>query len=196
MNPILNVFPERIESERLYIRPCQPGDGADVHQAIESSRTELKRWLHFAEKPQSKEEVEAGVRASFAEFVKRKDFRLHIYRKEDDVFIGSTGLHRIDWTLPKFEIGYWIRSDQAKRGYMTEAVSRLVRFAFEQYDAKRVEIRCDPLNINSRRIPERLGFVLEGVLRNEALDTSNKNLRDTCIYSILPQEWKMKGGSD
>jgi RimJ/RimL family protein N-acetyltransferase len=192
LKPILRTFPERIETERLYIRPCQPGDGPDVHQAIESSLAELKLWLPFAEKVESQDEVETGVRESFAKFVKREDFRLHIYRKEDNAFIGSTGLHRIDWSLPKFEIGYWIRTDETKKGYMTEAVTRLVSFAVEHYGAKRVEIRCDPLNENSRKIPERLGFVLEGILRNDGWDTTKENLRDTCVYSILPQEWKFK----
>jgi RimJ/RimL family protein N-acetyltransferase len=185
MNPILKEFPDRIESERLYIRPCLPGDGKAVHEAIIHSKEELKQWLPFANHDSTEEEAEAEVRKSYAKFIERENFRLHIYRKEDDAFIGSTGLHRIDWDLPKFEIGYWIDTRYSKNGYITEAVEALTNFAFGFYGAKRVEIRCDPANVNSRRIPERLGFTLEGILRNSSIGADGKSVRDTCVYAKI-----------
>ncbi|MBZ4317236.1 hypothetical protein LAM21_22750, partial [Mycobacterium tuberculosis] len=62
MKPILVDFPERIESERLYIRPCLPGDGSIVYEAIQASLKELQEWLPFAHKKQTLEEVEEGIR--------------------------------------------------------------------------------------------------------------------------------------
>ncbi|WP_409297961.1 GNAT family N-acetyltransferase [Peribacillus sp. SCS-26] len=183
MNAVLLDFPERIETERLYIRPCQPGDGGAVFEAVEASRGELAPWLPFAQKPMTREESEESVRRSYAKFIAREDIRLHIYRREDDRFIGSTGLHRMNWNIPKFEIGYWIDSRWAKKGYMTEAVKGLTSFAFEYFSAKRVEIRCDPENAASRRIPEKLGFQLEGVLKNDSLSADGLNVRDTCVFA-------------
>ncbi|OIK13638.1 GNAT family N-acetyltransferase [Bacillus sp. MUM 13] len=183
MNAILREFPEKIETDRLYIRPCQPGDGQAVHAAITASLSELAPWLAFATRFQTLEETEENVIKSYAQFLLKEDIRLHIYRKEDHVFIGSTGLHRINWQLPKFEIGYWIDSRYGKKGYMTEAAEALTAFAFDYYGANRVEIRCDPNNISSRRIAEKLGYPLEGILRNEGLTADGKNLRDTCIYA-------------
>lgn len=188
MDSILNEFPERIETERLYMRPALPGDGKTVHEAILASAAELKNWLPFAQNEQSVEEAEAGIRKSYAKFILREDFRIHIYRKEDDVFIGSTGLHRIDWDVRKFEIGYWGDSRFQKKGYITEAAEGLTKFAFEHFQANRVEIRCDPKNINSRRIPERLGYTLEGVLINDSLSADGKELRDTCIYAKVSKK--------
>ncbi|WP_409306039.1 GNAT family N-acetyltransferase [Peribacillus sp. SCS-155] len=187
MNPILKEFPERIETERLYIRACQPGDGKDVFEAVNCSREELKQWLPFAQNAQTEEETEAGVRDSYARFIKREDFRLHIYRKEDDVFIGSTGLHRINWNVPKFEIGYWVDSRHGKKGYIIEAVEALTDFALDYYGANRVEIRCDPDNISSRRIPERLGFTLEGILWNDSISPDGKYVRHTCVFAKYPE---------
>ncbi|MDQ0219066.1 N-acetyltransferase [Peribacillus cavernae] len=183
MNPILKEFPDRIESERLYIRACQPGDGKAVHEAITYSKEELKKWLPFANQDSTEEETEAGVRKSYAKFIERENFRLHIYRKEDDILVGSTGLHRIDWGLPKFEIGYWVDTRYSKKGYITEAVETLTEFAFDYYEAKRVEIRCDPANENSRRIPEKLGFTLEGVLQNSSMSADGNDIRNTCVFA-------------
>ncbi|MBW3113399.1 GNAT family N-acetyltransferase [Bacillus sp. MCCB 382] len=184
--PSLIEFPSRIETRRLYIRPCMPGDGSDVFRAISDSRNELKPWLPFARKESTLEEVEAGVRESYAEFIKKTDIRLHIYLKETNEFIGSTGLHRIDWDVPKVEIGYWLHTKHTKKGYIVEAVKALTRFALNDLSCRRVEIRCDERNSASRKVPERLGFKLEGLFRNDHLDENGIDGRDTCVYSLVP----------
>lgn len=83
MNPILFDFPEKIETERLLIRPCLPGDGQIVHEAIQHSLEELKQWLPFAHKQQTLEQTEENIRNAYALFIQRQDIRLHIFRKED-----------------------------------------------------------------------------------------------------------------
>jgi RimJ/RimL family protein N-acetyltransferase len=91
----------------------------------------------------------------------------------------------MNWETRKFEIGYWMDSRYTKKGYMTEAVELLTNFTFNELLANRVEIRCDPKNINSRRIPERLGYTLEGTLRHDSYDSTGTSLRDTCIFSKI-----------
>lgn len=71
---------------------------------------------------------------------------------------------------------------------MTEAVEAVVRFGFAEFDFKRIEIRCESTNEESRRIPERLGSHLEGTLRNEDLSATGLRLTDTTVYGILPDE--------
>ncbi|WNS77612.1 GNAT family N-acetyltransferase [Bacillus sp. DTU_2020_1000418_1_SI_GHA_SEK_038] len=183
MNPVLIEFPDRIETERLYMRICMPGDGKTVHESIQASIEDLKQWLPFANKEQSVDDVEINIRKSYSQFLLREDIRIHIFRKEDDVFVGSTGLHRMDWAVRKFEIGYWCDSRYQKNGYITEAVSGLVDFTFNHLEANRIEIRCDTKNISSRKIPEKLGFQLEGILVNDDLSANGKELRDTCVFA-------------
>jgi RimJ/RimL family protein N-acetyltransferase len=188
-NRVLLDFPELIETNRLYIKPCKPGDGGMVHKAINSSIKTLSEWMPFAQKEQTVEEVEAGLRESYAQFILRNDFRLHIYEKDSGEMAGSTGFHRIDWNTGTVEIGYWGVSSLSGNGYITEAVEELTRFAFLHLAVQRVEIRCDELNISSRRVPERLGYKLEGILRHNSLSADGKELRNTCIYSVLADEW-------
>ena len=187
MNPILLEFPEKIETERLYLRVCLPGDGKMVYESVQASIEDLKKWLPFANNTQVEEETEINIRKSYSQFLLREDIRIHIFRKEDDVFIGSTGLHRINWDVRKFEIGYWIDSRYQKNGYMVEAVERLVKFTFVDLQANRVEIRCDPENLNSRRIPEKLGFTLEGILKKDSLSADGKKLSDTCVFAKVKE---------
>jgi ribosomal-protein-serine acetyltransferase len=68
-------------------------------------------------------------------------------------------------------------------GYMTEAVQGISDYAFNELKARRIEIRCDTLNLKSRAIPERLCYTLEGTLRNEDISADGTRLKDTFIYA-------------
>ncbi len=107
--------------------------------------------------------------------------------KGTETLVGSSGLHRMDWEVPKFEIGYWCRTRFAGQGYVTEAVQGITDFAFDKLEARRVEIQCDTLNKASARVAEKAGYRLEGTLRNDQASTSG-DLRDTFIYSLIPSD--------
>jgi len=178
---ILLDFPDSFESERLLIRAPRPGDGADVHAAIVESLTELRAWMPWAREEPTVESAEAGVREAQAEFLARRDMRLHLYRRDDGTFVGSSGLHRIHWEVPAFEIGYWVRTSQAGRGYATEAARRIAEFAFSVLAAERVEIWCDARNERSAAVARRAGFAFEARLDRHRRDTSGRLSDSLCF---------------
>jgi RimJ/RimL family protein N-acetyltransferase len=188
MNPFLLDFPDEIETERLLIRTPKPGDGKVVNEAIKTSINELKPWLPFASSEPSEEDTEINVRQAYIKFLSREDLRFHVFLKETGEFVVSSGLHRIDWNVKKFEIGYWADSRHAGEGYVTETVACLTDFAFKNLRANRIEIRCDAKNIKSRAVAERLDFNLEGILVNDDLSVDRTELRDTCIYAKIRNE--------
>ncbi|GGE54324.1 GNAT family N-acetyltransferase [Priestia taiwanensis] len=185
MNPILLDFPSSFDTKRLRIRKPFPGDGEEINAAIRASIDDLKPWLPFAQNIPEVEETEAKFREAHAKFLRREDLCFLIFDKETGHFIGSTGLHRINWDIPKFEIGYWIHSAYRNKGYMTEAVEGLCTFAFSKLQAKRLEIRCDSTNTASRNVAKRLEFTLEGILYHDSLSADKSELRHTCIYAKL-----------
>ena len=186
--PILIDIPMPITTDRLILRPPQSGDGAELNAAILESWEELHDWVPFAKVKPKLEESEENVRRAQARFLLREDLRISIYDKETGEFAGSTGLHRIKWEIPSFEIGYWARRSFAGRGYVTEAANAITRYAFEQLKAKRVELRYSTKNDKSIAIAKRLGFDYEGCLRNEHLSPSGNELRDMFVYSRLNAE--------
>jgi RimJ/RimL family protein N-acetyltransferase len=99
-----------------------------------------------------------------------------------DTVVASSGLHRIDWSVPKFEVGFWGRTSFQGKGYVTEGVSAIVIMAFDHLKARRVEALPDDLNERSCRVCERLGFLLEGTLRHERIDPDG-TLRNTRVYA-------------
>jgi ribosomal-protein-serine acetyltransferase len=184
VTPILRDFPEEFETERLTIRAPRFGDGAQVHAAILESIDHLRPWMPWVHPVPSVEEEEADIRQARTRFLAREEFWLLLFLKHTDTFVGGSGLHRANWDVPKFEIGYWVRQGFAGRGYIGEAVVGITQFAFDALGARRLEIRVDDRNVRSWRIPERLGFLLEGILRNDARDVEGK-LRDTRVYAKI-----------
>ncbi|NBJ71224.1 MULTISPECIES: GNAT family N-acetyltransferase [Clostridia] len=185
--PVLKEFPHEIHTKRLLIRLPLPGDGKAVHEAIQFSQSELKQWLSFAQREQTLEETEANVREAQIQFLQREDLRFQIFDKHTKAFLGCTGLHRIDWKVPKFEIGYWVDTRQQGKGIISEAVEALTKFGFKDLGANRVEIRCDEENYRSRAIPEKLGFKLEGVHYHDSKSANGISLRNTCVYAKLKE---------
>lgn len=186
--PIMLDFPSSFETERLLIRQPLPGDGKKVYESILESIDQLKKWMPWAKEAPTLEETEANIRQAYVQFLERSDLRFLLWDRNTLDFIGSSGLHRINWKLRKFEIGYWCRSCYSGQGYITEAVKGITVFAFQFLDAKRVEIHCDEENIASRRVAEKVGYRLEGILRNFELNIDQK-LRNTCIYSMIPEDF-------
>ncbi len=184
MPPILRAFPDRFESDRLLIRTPLPGDGADVHAAIEESRAELTPWMPWSQGEQSVDMVEANVREAHADFLARRNLRLHLYLRDGGGFVGSSGLHEIDWAVPRFEIGYWVRSSMSGRGFATEATRRIADFAFDELEAQRVEIWCDARNERSAGVAQRAGFTFEARLSRNRIGADGVLADSLCFVRL------------
>ncbi|HEX8834543.1 MAG TPA: GNAT family N-acetyltransferase [Abditibacteriaceae bacterium] len=182
MKPILLDFPDEIWTPRLHIRAPRPGDGAAVSEAVNESLDELRPWMPWAQHGPTPEESEEVSRRAHARFLLREDLSLWLFDRATGEFVGGSGLHRINWDVPKFEIGYWLRTSRTGHGYMTEAVEAITAFVFETLHARRVEIRCDARNTRSAGVAERAGFTLEGILHNYVQDVSGA-LTDVRVHA-------------
>ena len=186
LDPLLIDIPEHLDGERTVLMAPRAGLGAEMAVVVTQSLAHLRPWMPWAQDAPSAESAELVVRRMQADFIARRDLSFQIYARRPDGsagrLLGGTGLHRIDWGLRKFEIGYWIRPEAAGQGHVSEAVRLLAVLAFGPLGARRVEIRCDARNARSRAVAERCGFQLEGVLRCDALGVDGQ-VRDTCVYA-------------
>lgn len=191
MDPLLEQVPDRLETDRLILRPPFAGDAPAHNRAVCESLADLRVHLPWARSAPSLAQSEADCRRMQAKFLLRDDLTFFMFERQGDGsegdLVGGTGLHRIDWQVRHFEIGYWCRTDRQGRGLVTEAVRALTRFAFEQLRARRLEVRMDDLNERSARVAQRAGFVLEGLLRQNALDPRGEP-RDTRVYALVSGE--------
>jgi RimJ/RimL family protein N-acetyltransferase len=188
LDPVLIDVPERLDGERTLLLAPRAGLGAEMAVVIAQSLSHLRPWMPWAQDAPTAESSETVVRRMQADFIARRDLCFQIYARKPDGsagrMLGGTGLHRIDWSVRKFEIGYWIRPEAAGQGHVSEAVRLLTALAFDRLAARRLEIRCDARNLKSRAVAERGGFMLEGVLRCDTLGVDGQ-ARDTAVYARI-----------
>jgi len=182
-NPVLLELPGELLGERIVLRPFRDSDAAALWDAVDSSRLQLKPWMPWVNDHNSLDSSRDYVRRMQAKWILREDFPMGIWRIADGRLLGATGLHRIDWTIPAMEIGYWLRPDAEGAGYAMEAVKLLTGLAFDRLQAERIEIRCDALNLRSAALPRRLGFVQEATLRCARRNVDNE-LGDTLVFAL------------
>jgi RimJ/RimL family protein N-acetyltransferase len=190
MRELMTMFTE-LHGPRITLRPLHPDFAPVMYEAIMESVTELRPWLPFVEeydRPEGVDNLRAFIIRSQADWLLRDDFHLSLWRTEDDAYLGAIGLHPRNWNIPAFEIGYWQRTSTSGQGYMTEAVRLLTSFALSVFGAERVMIRCDARNERSAAVARRLGFIQEGLLRNEGLPGPDGQLRDILMFARIPSD--------
>lgn len=114
-------------------------------------------------------------------------FQWGISLEAEDRIVGTTTLASWDRLHRRCELGFALRRDCWGRGLGTEAVRRVVEFAFEELDLHRLEADVDPRNAASRRILSRLGFREEGLLRERYLLGGQP--QDAIFLGLLRQDW-------
>lgn len=182
LHALLLDVPEVVETERLTLQAARPGRGPEINAAVAESFEELKRWMPWAKEPLSLEDSEGHCRVMQARWHAREELDFCFTRKSDGLLVGKGGLHSIDWSLPRFEIGYWVRSSCTRQGLATEAARGLAEMARHSLGAVRLEITSDARNAASRKVAEKAGFELEGIRRKSRRDVAGE-VADSCIYA-------------
>ena len=83
-----------------------------------------------------------------------------------------------------------MRSDESGKGICTEATARVLQVAFEELGMHRVSLRIAVGNIGSERVAEKLGFLHEGLLRDEVKVGST--WLDHTVWGLLDREWRVE----
>ena len=110
----------------------------------------------------------------------------------DGQAVGSIALARgVDVYQKNAELGYWMGREFHGKGVMTQAVREICRMGFAQWDIGRIYAEPYAGNAGSRRVLEKAGFQLEGVLRRSVYKLGET--QDSCMYSLLRG---MLGGDD
>jgi len=121
-------------------------------------------------------------------FTDRSLFQWGIADRNTDRMVGTCTLASLSVTHRRAEIGYALARSVWGKGFVTEALPTLLKFAFETLGLHRIEADVDPRNAPSIRVLDRLGFQREGHLRERYLVSGE--LQDSLIYGLLRPEWR------
>jgi ribosomal-protein-alanine N-acetyltransferase len=181
--PSLFPFPI-LETERLILREWEESDADALFQLF--SREEVVRYTPIS--------VHTDPARSLAT-VKRFRARFHeqqqgmvwaITRKDTGEVIGETGIN--EWVKDHFRIaiGYSLNPNHWGNGFATEAVGRIITYAFDDFplfSVNRIEAQTDPANHASIRVLEKLGFTREAYLRQAEFEKGRPV--DTLMFAKL-----------
>ena len=118
--------------------------------------------------------------------VKENDGGKGIFREivVNDKIIGTISVEQKEDVYRKdAEIGYYLLQEEYSKGIMTEAVKLICEIAFRELDIIRITGLVYEPNIASRRVLEKNGFTLEGIMKNAVI--KNGDMFNLCIYGKL-----------
>lgn len=167
--------------DRTEIRLLRTTDAAILYDVTVRNREHLAPWMAWIDRVIDVSDTYAFLRDAETDAYEHRAFKAGIWR--GDELLGAIDLHAIDWENGIAGIGYWLDEAHTGQGLMTEAVRVLVEYAFEALDLHRLEIRAATANRKSRHIPERLGFRLEGELREVQLVRGVYH--DHALYALI-----------
>ncbi|PFG05211.1 RimJ/RimL family protein N-acetyltransferase [Bacillus sp. es.034] len=174
----------RLSNERLWLREFTMRDWIGVHTyASQEIVCQYQPWGPNTEKD-SQDFVNQAIKDSRQKPRTRFIFAI-IY---DEMVIGAGEFNIRDFTNKVGEIGYIVNPDYWGKGIATEVATLLIDFGFGELKLHRIYATCDPRNIGSSRVLEKVGMTKEGRLREGLL--MKDGWRDSSLYSVLEHEWK------
>jgi ribosomal-protein-serine acetyltransferase len=180
-----NELPMFVIDSRSSLRVLREDDAAELFALTDGNRAYLRRWLPWVDLVATEEDSRSFLETVNAQ---REDGRGPTFGiVHDGALAGVVGFLPVDRVNRCGEIGYWLAEQTRGRGVMTQCCRFVVRYGFLTLDLNRIQIAAGTENVESRAIPERLGFRFEGVLR------SRENLHgafiDHAMYSLLRSEF-------
>lgn len=174
-----------LETARLRLRPCEESDVDDLF-ALMSDAEVLRHW----DSPPWTDPAQA---ASFVTRSRRiaedeDGARVVVEGREDGRFLGWLTFASWDPDFRSAELGYVLTRDAWGHGYATEAARALLTWAYDALPLNRVQAQADTRNPASARVLEKLGFVLEGTLREDCI--VDGVVSDSWVYGLLPRDWE------
>jgi ribosomal-protein-serine acetyltransferase len=173
----------RTELRLLTLDHLQP-----FFELAHQNREHIREWMFWIREDYSSSDAEKHIQTALDRCAANNGFEAGIWF--EDQLAGCVRYNYIDWTHQNTELGYWLGAAFQGHGLATKACRALVEHSFNELGLNRVEIRCMSENLRSRRVPQRLGFIQEGVVRQVRWRLDHFD--DHIVYGLLASEWTGK----
>lgn len=158
----------------------------EVYALVDRDRKYLRQWLPWVDATTSPDHTSHFIQTALDQFAAGNGFHAGIWWANQ--FAGVVGFQKIDWLNRKVELGYWLGESFQGKGIMTDACRAVIDHAFRCWNLNRVQIQCATENAKSSAIPRRLGFTLEGTLREA--QRLHEGYVDLQLFAMLAKDWK------
>ena len=177
-----------IIDDELLLRTLQPADAQELFTLVHASREHLRPWLPWVDVTTDAGHSMQFIHQSIVNQNNQSGMALGIVYKGR--LIGSMGMHNWDHALKKAQLGYWIAKEYQGRGVISACLKGFIGFLFGKVGLNKIEIQFIVSNKRSAAVAERLGFKVEGILRQSYI--LNGNYHDIAVTGMLKTEWVLR----
>ena len=175
--------------DHFHIRLLNSDDAENYFSLIDRNR---KRFEDFFAGTVAKNKSLDGSRTFISELTEKVEKKIYfpfvIVDTATNNLVGYVDIKSIDWNVPKAELGFFIDEQYGGKGIISKAVSRIIEHCFDTLHMKKLFLRTHEKNTGSRRVAEKNGFTMEGVIRSDYKTTSGV-IVDLMYYGLLKSEF-------
>jgi [ribosomal protein S5]-alanine N-acetyltransferase len=172
----------QLHTQRYLLQQIRPEDQSFIYQGLSDPQVIPYYGVHFTSFEATASQMEFYERL----WRERTGCWWKIVDKETGMRVGACGMNAYQPQHEKAEIGYWLLPDFWKKGIMPEVLPVMIRYVFNNWKLHRLEAVVEQGNDPSCRLCEKLGFQLEGVLRESEVKGGRRiNL---LMYSLLASD--------
>ncbi|MGF1740252.1 GNAT family N-acetyltransferase [Vibrio profundum] len=172
--------------EDLSLALVQPSFASQYFAIVSAEQDALSQWLAWPPHADGEEFFSQFIQQALHDYADGKSLTCAIvYRGQ---IVGNVGFNHINKALKKAEIGYWLSARYQGLGIVSKSVRVLIGLAFEELNLENVLIFAAEGNWPSRRVCERLGFTLEGIITGA--ENIKGRLFDHAAYTLNVSDWR------
>jgi ribosomal-protein-serine acetyltransferase len=179
------MFSYRVNDSH-HLRLLQFADAEELFGLIDANRAYLRTWLPWLDANHTVEDSRHFIQSTLQQLADNRGFVAAICFEGH--MAGVVGYNRIDWQNRVGYIGYWLAENYQGKGLMTSSCRAVIDYGFHSLNLNRLVIAAATENHRSRAIPERLGFIHEGTLREA--EWLYDHFVDHAVYACLRRDWQ------
>ncbi len=180
----------RLVGERVIVRLPEQRDIASIVRHFRENEVHLAEFSPFPKEFLSEPFWRLQVEAQRREFAGDHGCKTFLFEPDDATVIGSANLSVIvRGAFQSAYLGYAIAGAKQGHGLMHEALTMLVRFAFDDLRLHRIMANYMPRNARSAAVLKRMGFAVEGLAQRYLL--INSVWEDHVLTSLANPNWKL-----
>lgn len=172
-------------NQNLTLALVQTSFAQQYFEIIQRDRDYLSEWMPWPMYAEDEEFFRAFIRRALHDYADGKSLTCAILLNQQ--VVGNISFNTINHDLKKVEIGYWLSAQHQGQGIVTQSVAKLIDIAFIELGMEKVQIAAATGNQRSRKICERLGFSLEGIITRA--ENLNGKVVDHAVYGLGREQW-------